>query len=88
MNVNKRGLFLKFSSVEKSTISSWRQPYFLLSFAAYNVLCDSSLLIMRAKYKKPEAFIYFENVIDCEFPARSHTISLNKWLLNTSLHLC
>jgi len=42
---------------------------------------------MSAKYKKSEVFTYFTKVSG-EFLARSHTISLNKGLLNASSHLC
>jgi len=41
---------------------------------------------MSAKDKKSDVFSYFKRV-KCEFPARRHTISLNKGLLNTSSHL-
>jgi len=51
------------------------------------LFCDSSRLIMSAKYQQSEAFSYFKKV-KCGFLARSHTISLNKGLLNTSSHLC
>jgi len=55
---------------------------FMLNCALF---CDSSLLIMSAKDKKSEIFSYF-NKGKCEFPSRSHTISLNKGLLNTHSH--
>jgi len=53
----------------------------------YALLCNSSLLIMSAKDKKSEVFSYFWKV-KCEFIASSHTLYLNKGLLNTSSHLC
>jgi len=42
---------------------------------------------MSAKDYKSDVFSHFKKV-KCEFPAGSHTISLNKRLLNTSCHLC
>jgi len=41
---------------------------------------------MSAKDKNAEVFSYFTSV-RCEIRARSHTISFNKGLLNTSWHL-
>jgi len=42
---------------------------------------------MSVKDKKSEVFSYLKN-FKGEFHARRHTISLNKWLLNTSSQLC
>jgi len=42
---------------------------------------------MSAKDKKADVFSYFKKVKG-DFRARSHTISLNKGILNTSLPLC
>jgi len=42
---------------------------------------------MSANDKKSEVFSYFKEV-KCEFIVRSHTISMNIGLLNTSSHLC
>jgi len=42
---------------------------------------------MSVKDKKSEVFSYFKKV-KSTFIAESHTISLNKGLLNTSSHLC
>jgi len=88
INANKCGLFLKFSSVEKHLFSVQQPILFTPKLCMLNcaLLCDSSLLIS-AKDKKSEVFSYFMKV-KCEFLARSHTVSLNKGLLNTSLHLC
>jgi len=44
-------------------------------------------MIMSAKDKNSEVFSYLKKS-KVKFLARSHTISLNKRLLNTSLHLC
>jgi len=75
----------------KQSMFSARKPSVLFSPKLYRLncalLCDSSLLIISAKDKKSEVFSHFKKV-KCEFLARSHTISLNKGLLNTSSHLC
>jgi len=42
---------------------------------------------MRAKDKNTEVFSYFKKVKG-DFCARHHTISYNKGILNTSLHMC
>jgi len=60
INVSKRGLFLKFSSVEKNLCSQLGKTSVLFSpkLSVLNCasLCDSSLLIMSAKDKKSEVF--------------------------------
>jgi len=57
------------------------------SFGMGMITDYESLHIMSAKDKKSEVFSCFKNVKG-EFVTRSHTISLNKGLLNTSSHLC
>jgi len=67
---------------KKSVFSTETSSHAKLCFT-----CDSSLLIMSAKYAKWEVFSYFSKV-KCEFIARSHTFYSNRGLLNTSSHLC
>ena len=79
--------FLDVFICAKICFQHGNQSYFLLSFAYCASLCDSSLFIMSVKDKKSEVFSYLKN-FKGEFHARRHTISLNKWLLNTSSQLC
>ena len=84
-SVNKCWLFLTFSSVEKiyvfnevvSLIFSWAlrvKLLFILRFMSAYYEC---------KRQEVRSLQLFQKV-KCEFLARSHTISLNKGLLNTS----
>ena len=80
---------MKFSSLENILcFYHGNQSHFLLSFAGQNVLyfvIHHCLLLERKIRNQKFSFVL---KVKGEFLASSHTLSLNKGLLNTFWHLC